>query len=679
MSVSTAELFELGELLINDGIDADFFIESFNFVPAQKKPTMIGNTDGDGEIPARESHYGNATIEWTIRVRYQGSTAATLAKLGELTDAHQAAEKVFGGQPITWTVHGTETPYTGYVQSADIVELPVTPVGDQAGWLIDAPVAKYKLTCGPFWTRPPRVAKASTESAAEPLQTLYVGGILGDEPAIARLRVTDKAGVDRRFAQWGRDVVTSEAGNPPLLLKASTDLVVAGFTGQVKTRAGAYGSEKVVRATAVSLPTTMFGTGRIAHVGSFAVYYRVFATSATARFRLTYRNGDGALMRLEWRSPAVVGAWSDLYLGEAFLDAVELGTQSSELRVDSIDGTVVSENDGNYLTLIPGKASGRARGIADDSPTSLAGLDRFEKKAVLSGSAPDLPSATTWVEIFSAGKSRFNETAGLFLERTAFSETNLISGDFALLGTVAYPSFVESITIKKGTRMPGPGQSMGGLLARYVNATNWIFAGLKNIEGALKLTVQACIGGELIPFIREADPTAFSGSEELHTDVNVTFAITAEGVWSVKAGEGANAAPEYENGGFDPVLAPGGTIATGRVGIYDVNVNAAAPARMYDTYQLFAPEPAGRACYSNRIVEFNSQGCERQDATGAYDGQPSMYRGGGLYLEPAGELGLINRLAVRMRRNDDDVEGDTVVTDKHAAEVLVEERFLHPR
>src|SRR4029077_13635714 len=128
--------------------------------------------------------------------------------------------------------------------------------------LIDTPVVKFKLTCASFWTRPRRVIKASTESAAEPLQTLYVGGVPGDVPARAQLVVTDKAAQDRRFGAWGLDAVESEV-NPPLLLKASTDLVTTGFSGESKTRSGAFGSEKVIRATAVALPTTMFGTGRI--------------------------------------------------------------------------------------------------------------------------------------------------------------------------------------------------------------------------------------------------------------------------------------------------------------------------------------------------------------------------------------------------------------------------------
>jgi hypothetical protein len=114
------------------------------------------------------------------------------------------------------------------------------------------------------------------------------------------------------------------------------------------------------------------------------------------------------------------------------------------------------------------------------------------------------------------------------------------------------------------------------------------------------------------------------------------------------------------------------------VGIYDANPSTTEAFRALDSFQVLGANPAASVCYSGKLIEFNSQGCLRQDSTGAYDGPPSSHRGAGFYLEPEGKLGLINRVVVRMRRNDNEVEEDAPVTDKRAVEVKVRERFLVP-
>jgi hypothetical protein len=698
MTVSTSELWQLGGLLVNDGPDTDFFVENFNFTPAQKKPVLVSNPDADGEELAGESHYTPAYLEWMIRVTPQAGatkqavTEATLAKAGELNDAVQACEKVFGGQPIIWTVHNTERPYTGYVKTGDITEVPVTATGDTAGWLIDAPVFKIKLTCASFWTRPRRVIKALTESAAEPLQVLYIPGVLGDVPAEAELIVTDKATQDRRFAAWGRDVVTSEA-NPALLLKASTDLVTTGFGGKLETVAGAFGSEKAIVAIAVSQPTAMFGTGRISHVGSFAIYARVKAVSEAALFRISYRNGDGPLQTLEWKQPVVVGGWSELYMGEVFLDQVELGAQTSEIRFEQRSTEGNPANAGNYLIFQPTtKGAARARGIAENTPTSLLCLDPFEQaEGNLEGKEPKYPTAITWAEAGKTGANGFKVNAGHYLERTAVSDVSLTAGCFALLGATSYATFQSSTIVKAGTALR-KGASRIGLLGRYVGTTNYLVGVLslqaslvgelfesKFWEASVLLEVVKVVAGVATPLDSVPIVTFRAVGEEptgytLPQDHSLELSVAANGNWRAAAPSDVK-----EIRGQSADLASGGALASGRAGLYDVYTSATAGRRLLAPFELLGADEPGRVCFSGRKAQFDQRGCERQDSTGTYDGPPSMYRGGGLYLEPEGELGLINRLAVRLRRNDNDVEEDTVVTDKHAAEMLVTERFLLPR
>jgi hypothetical protein len=154
--------------------------------------------------------------------------------------------------------------------------------------------------------------------------------------------------------------------------------------------------------------------------------------------------------------------------------------------------------------------------------------------------------------------------------------------------------------------------------------------------------------------------------------VQVQLNIAANGSWSAAAGG-------LKLAGHDADLAVGGTLASGKVGLYDAYTKSTGEKRYLANFQLLGAEEPGRSCYSGRQVEFNSQGCLRQDSSGTYDGQPSSYRGAGFYLEPAGSLGLINRVAVKMRRNDNEVEEDSGITDKQTVEIEVTERYLLPR
>jgi hypothetical protein len=678
LATSPQERLTLG-IELNDGVN--FTIESLVFNPAQKKPLYVSNADADGEALVRESHYTPANFELKVRVEPQASIHAGLIKLGELTDAIQACEKVERGQALEWTPASTEDTYTVYVLSGDITGIPIEVEGDGAGWLLGAPVVTIKLTCRPFLHLPERTVLTTTESAAEPLQVRHIKGILGDVPAEARLIVSDKASQDRRFAMWGRDVVTSEAP-PTLLLTAKSGLTGAGFSGESKTRSGAYSEEKVLRGIAVSQPTTLCGTGRIENVGSYAIYLRVYATSEAARFRISYRSGDGPLRPLEWKQAPVVNGWSEIYLGVASLDAVTLGTQTGEIRVEQKATTGNPANDVNYLMLWPTKAQGKARGIARYEPSKLIAYDNFEQTTgSLEGKELGFPSGTTWAEINKTGENGFKVTAEHVAERAKVSDANLNSGCFATVGTTTYStvsisgSFIATTSVEGAIRL--------GLLARYVSTESWLMAALVHESGDItKGSVAGPMGVYLIILKRVAGTPTTLGYAYFGSSMPSDFTQTGQGIGLYVGAEGSWSATikgQTIASGYDASLAPGGTLEKGRVGIYDAWTSATANSRKVDRVSVLGAEDAGRVCYSGKQLEFNSRGCLRQDSAGTYDGPPSSYRGSGFYLEPEGKLGLINRVVTRMRRNDNEAEEDSVVTDKHAVEVKSRERFLLPR
>jgi hypothetical protein len=84
-------------------------------------------------------------------------------------------------------------------------------------------------------------------------------------------------------------------------------------------------------------------------------------------------------------------------------------------------------------------------------------------------------------------------------------------------------------------------------------------------------------------------------------------------------------------------------------------------------------------CSASQSLEIRSDAIEREDATGSFWTPPPFARGSKFYLDPEGSAGLVNRIAVRMRRNDTAVEPDTNPTDKQTLRIWKRERFLTPR
>lgn len=701
MSTTELEKLVLGSLNLNDGVN--FELTALTFGVAQKKPQFVTNADADGEALVKESHYTPASFDLMVRVVPQSTADAGRAKLGELMDAVQACEKVEGGQAMPWTPNNSETTYTAYVLTGDATELPIEVTGDNAGWLLKgawSPVVKIHLTCRPFLYTAERTVLSATESGAEPLQVVYVKGIKGDVPADARLIVTDKATQDRRFAMWGRDVVTSES-NPALLLSAKSGLTGSGFSGEAKTRSGAYLEEKVLRGTAVSQATTLCGTGRISNVGTYAVYVRVYATSEAARFRISYRNGDGPLIPLEWKQPPVVNGWSELYVGNVSLDAVQLGAQTSEIRVQqrAIEGGPA--NDVNYLELWPTKASGKARGVAVLSPTTLIGYDKFEQSAGnLESKAPNYPTSVTWGMVNKTGENGLKVNAADYAERAKVSDASLDSGCFAFLGTSKYADVTVSALVESNEYASG--KMRQGLLARALASEaekNCLYAVVEHeldseshLRNYLRVVKRVAGTSTVLGSVPIGGTSTAEGLLSSGNPFRIVLSVSSLGTWramvytrgtrgiSVRSGTGPTLSLlSAELSGQDSVLAAGGTLAEGKVGLYDAWTSANACIRYFDNFEVVGTESLARACYSGKTLEFNPSGALRQDSTGAYDGPPSSYRGSGFYLEPEGKLGLINRVAMRMRRNDNEVEEDAMVTDKQSVEVKVAERYLLPR
>lgn len=310
-------------------------------------------------------------------------------------------------------------------------------------------------------------------------------------------------------------------------------------------------------------------------------------------------------------------------------------------------------------------------GIASVTPTNLLAYDEFNQTAGnLEGKV--LPLGGTWAGASKTGENGFKVNATSHVaERAKVSDADLNSGAYALAGVTEYTTCQVKIGVSVDKFNPA-GSVRLGVFARYLNAENWLMLAY-NIDVA---------AGQLYPKLQVIKRVAGVVTVLAETGViapnlglsYLQLQVAADGTWGAEV-----PSPALPLSGQDPVLATGGTLAKGRVGIYDAWATTTATTRTYDRFSALGAEAAGRVCYSGKQVEFNSEGCLRQDSTGTYDGPPSIYRGGQFYLEPEGDSGAINRIIVRMRRNDIEEEADLNVSDKHKIEVLATERFLMPR
>lgn len=673
----------LNGLQLNDG--TNFVIRSIVWNPPQKQPLYITNPAADGQVLVQESHYTEASFEIQLQVKQQATMTAALAKAGELVDRLQTCERFEGGVPVEWKPQNGTNSYTAYAISGDLLEVPLETDGDLAGWLLRAPQVKIKLTCRPFLYGTERTAKSAVESGAEPQQVIYVPDVGGDVPAEARLLLKDTGSFTRRFIEVGQDLCVSET-NPTTLLTAAA-LTVTGFAGTSTTHAGAYSEEKVKRMTALGTWATMCGTGVITNTGTYRVKARVWAKSSVVRWRLAYRTGDGPALKLEPVAAPAAEQFCEIDLGEVSLDTAALGSQKSELRLEvmTTDGSVIAENDLNYLRLVPtGVGWARARGLISNLPTAVVAYDSFkqEPEGNLAGKTLESGGGMTWAlvggtkgdfKVHVAGSPAGNLNQAT---RTAKEDADLTEGAFEFAGTNEQTDAKVSCEIDCH-QAGGPINFLHGVFLRGDSANKRaIVAGFGRDEATNKriFRVAAVFGGGVgvLPL------AATTGELPIHKAI-ISLEITAEGVfraWCYPPGE-TEPAPLLQ--GFYSPLASGGLMQKGRAGLYDAWAGTSTVFREYDNFQVVSIEPTLAVCYSGKTAEWRSDGFLRQDSSGTYYGVPSLYRGGNLYLPHEGADQAVTRLVIAMRRNDIDAELDPNVTDKHSAEVKVRERYLLPR
>lgn len=485
------------------------------------------------------------------------------------------------------------------------------------------------------------------------------------------LTITNNSTVPIRYLEWGlesRWVPTT--GTPPPLLIDSDSLTpsAAATTG---TRTGAFDpgavAPSVIRATLGTQPLVVCTTGDLAHVGSYRVRARIWAVSATidnVMVRLSHQAGDGPMRPGRWASPPVVNNWADVDLGLVWIPPAGAGTQRWTGRIEAYSTTAGDSIDVDVLSLIPAEGYGIARAVYVYAPGAMTGRDEFASMsagAVLN--ARVAPLGGTWATAGAAtdftaadGPAAGDETMSRATASDAFP------GRTAILGATSYTDAEASVDFFS---TPDTGSPRHQAIVRYTDASNYLRAEVSASNQELLLW-QRVAGAETLLAVTKVPNVRLAW----HTVRIVAYASGQCYAQLLKGG-----ALLAEIAGNSTALATGGALASGRSGFGDYNPGGAM-SRFYDRLHAAIPAPEPVVIHPGKSIAITSDATRRQDATGAFWGNPPSYVGGRFGVPPAGGPGRKTRICVRARRNDIVTGADDNIGDSVTVEARIVPRLL---
>lgn len=478
--------------------------------------------------------------------------------------------------------------------------------------------------------------------------TIY--GVPGDAPAAGSLLVSDAQGVGRDYVQWGAEQRSFVAGSP-VQIDASS-FVTSGYQGTY-----AAGPPDGVSANVGPTASVVFATAQLTNNGSFRVFARASASTVTTdpRIRLTWQTGSSTWGPNAWQYVTTKnGTYCDVDLG-----VVTIPTGSTwRGRVESIgvldDATVTI----NKLSLIPVDFGyGIASATSAPSMLSVSARDFFDQ-GTLSGSLNGLalPYGGSWA---TTGGSTPDFTKGSsVVKRTVSTAGRLV----AVAGTTSLVETLVDASINDAP-VPASGQGFVGVMARYVDANNWLSYGATRINGSLFMQVRKCVAGT------QTVLATFTNFTDYAQAVTKRLQMTVDGDGEFRAYEVVGSAPTLRFAGSDPALATGGVLASGRAGFISALLSGTGPfTHTIDSFTAGSYQPT-RTVFVGRRALITASGVSRLSSDGASEGQPDSYRGTYFTVPPAGRKNLPTRVVARTRRYSPSVLDDGV-TDKTMMQVL---------
>lgn len=222
-----------------------------------------------------------------------------------------------------------------------------------------------------------------------------------------------------------------------------------------------------------------------------------------------------------------------------------------------------------------------------ESPSAFLVRDEFEQTAgALTGKT--LPSGQTWGSALG-DTDDFQVSGSGLLTRNTTGDTpsfGIGGGRAVAAGTTSYAAVGVQVDFMRDN-VSAAGQMGQGLMLRWVDANNYL-AVFIDTKAALQLWVYKYVAGVATPLV----PGVTFAENSANTWRTLRVLADPSGrlhIWTfVKVGSYAPTPLRHLQ---DPVLATGGALASGKVGILDSHDSTGATTRTYNDFFAFAHVP----------------------------------------------------------------------------------------
>lgn len=518
----------------------------------------------------------------------------------------------------------------GDAMYADIVNATInTP--DKWGWRGLEPDVVLTLEAVPDFYGDEVDLGLHTETSLNEL-TFVETGIEGDYPGRVRIQVTEADGDAQSGLFWSIRSRFYDSSPKARMVYAGTALTPVGSAGVVTgDPAGIRHTNLGTNWTPVLL-TDLPSAGDLTHVGSYRILARVYSLDGpNVQARLVWDVGDLTLP--EDNRPVKVPGSSGYYivdLGSVRLDEPPVGNHrwSGQIQgkgaVGGEDLTVnrlwVLNNDEGFGTL-------RAATSVESAYSAPQIRDEFTAVPAGGLTGKTLPSGQSWG---GTGPSDFvpswtvpSVDPNQILRQAIDTPSGSINpGRFALVNGATMTDTVVQSTISRY----GVAWADQQVVARYSNNSSGSFRAGVSIEvtpGGHQAYLKVMYGTTAV---LDKIPFPIYGSYTY----TVRLQVDAAGRWAVYScwglPSGLSGTPQMS--GQEAILATGGSLASGQVGLYDATYEGSSnTSRLYDNFLAYAPDPADVVLHPNRKAELRWDGMYRETADGSAYGPVSHVTG----------------------------------------------------
>lgn len=608
----------------------DYAVTAFDAPTPPLTVQWAGSVDTEGSLPAARKHE-NRTITVTVDITSVTGLRNLQMKLGKIAREGGTAKLTFpNSEVIIFDLHATDT----YEPQLDITYYINT------GTFC---TVQFSLIAKPYG-RGVEVDLGDNVETTLPCIVFTDTGVKGDLPALARLVIdNDDATNDQAWMAAGIQSRYYDSAATAALFYEAEGRTALGGAATAAGPSGASGAgSNVVRHTALTtipqaiLSTQATGGGaHLSHIGTFRVYARVqVPTTNAGSVSVALEWGEGDFRRTTINSslslaPSTGGAWRLLDLGLVSPRQVTAGTQRWEGRVLASSTVSGDDLDIDWIILFPVDEGYYeiASVYRIPSPSTFAARDEFDQTAG-NLAAKTLPIGGTWTE--AGGTASFTvDATGHQVLRQPTTSTDV------RLARAGVTSWTDVVVQANVGNYANPGQTFQGIFARYVDTSNYLVLYEAGGTGSVELAKRIAGVETLLLTVPNVRTTNLQ---------RLTLYVSASGVWIAQR-EGVEIGR-----GHDPVLATGGTLATGGAGLYDHSgIVPPNPTNAWDNFAVWVPPPDA-AIFATRSLEARSDVVRRQDSGGTLWVEPSSFEGFYPKVPSAGAEARTVRVIVKASR-----------------------------